>query len=77
MATESHRLRPVRRLAVRAVLTVAGTAGGLLCYFVCQGMLSGYPRYHSGLLSIAGMILIAATGGAAWIVDEHRIRDDG
>lgn len=63
-------------MITRAALTVAGVAGGLLCYFVCQGMFAGYPRYHTGLLSLLGMILIAATGGAAWLVDERRISDD-
>ncbi|GAA4710967.1 hypothetical protein [Phytohabitans rumicis] len=66
-----------RSRLLRGVLTVAGIIGGLFCYFVCQGMFAGYPRYHSGLLSLAGMILLAVTGGAAWIIDEHRIRDDG
>jgi hypothetical protein len=63
-------------MITRAVLTVAGALGGLLCYFVCQGMFSGYPRYHTGLLSLVGMVLIAATGGIAWLFDERRIRDD-
>ena len=62
----------VRRFLVCAVLTVVG----LFCYFVCQGMFSGYPKYHSQLLSIVGMALIVLTGGVAWAVDEHRMRDD-
>jgi hypothetical protein len=62
----------VRRFLVGVVLT----AVGLFCYFVCQGMFSGYPRYHSQLLSIVGMALIVLTGGVAWAVDEHRMRDD-
>jgi len=64
------------RFLVRTLQTVAGIVGGLFCYFVCQGMFSGYPKYHSGLLSIAGMILIVLTGGIAWILDEHRMHDD-
>jgi hypothetical protein len=58
------------------VLTILGIVGGLFCYFVCQGMFSGYPRYHTGLLGFLGMILIAAIGGVAWLIDERRIRDD-
>lgn len=57
---------------VRAALTVVGIAGGLVCYFVCQGMFAGYPKYHSGQLSTAGMIVMSLVGGAAWIVDERR-----
>ncbi|MEJ3744947.1 hypothetical protein WEI85_16825 [Actinomycetes bacterium KLBMP 9797] len=63
-------------MIIRAVLTVVGILGGLLCYFVCQGMFAGYPRYHTGTLSLVGMLLIAGTGGVAWLVDESRIRDD-
>jgi hypothetical protein len=51
------------------VLFVATTLG---LFFVCQGMFAGYPRYHTDILSIAGMALIAAIGGIAWIVDERR-----
>ena len=76
MSTEHHPTRAARRLVVRAVLTVVAIIGGLFCYFVCQGMFAGYPKYHTGVLSLVGMILIAAAGGAAWLVDEHRIRDD-
>jgi hypothetical protein len=64
------------RFLVRTLQTVALIVGGLFCYFVCQGMFSGYPKYHNGLLSIAGMILIVLTGGIAWILDEHRMHDD-
>jgi hypothetical protein len=64
------------RLLVRALLTIAGVVGGLFCYFVCQGMFSGYPKYHTRLLSIVGMLAIILTGGIAWFVDEHRMHDD-
>ncbi|RZT07555.1 hypothetical protein EV649_7969 [Kribbella sp. VKM Ac-2569] len=66
----------IRRRLVRAVLTVVGAIGGLFCYFVCQGMFSGYSKYHSRLLSIMGLALIVLTGGVAWLVDEHRMHDD-
>lgn len=72
MTTERQLARAVRRL----VLTLAGVIGGLFCYFVCQGMFAGYPRYHTGLLSLTGMVLIALTGGIAWIIDERRSHDD-
>jgi hypothetical protein len=39
-------------------------------------MFSGYPKDHGQLLSTVGMLLIALTGGIAWIVDEHRMHDD-
>jgi hypothetical protein len=56
--------------------TIAGIIGGLFCYFVCQGMFAGYPKHHTGVLSFAGMVLIALAGGVAWIIDERRIPDD-
>jgi hypothetical protein len=66
----------VGRLLARIVLTVTSVIVAWLLYCVCQGMFSGYPKYHSQLLSIVGMILIALTGGVAWIIDEHRMHDD-
>jgi hypothetical protein len=66
----------MRRLLIRTALTVLGIVGGLFSYFVCQGMFSGYPRYHTGLLGFIAMMVIAATGGVAWLIDERRIRDD-
>jgi len=66
----------VRRLLARTVLAVGGVVVGWLLYCVCQGMFSGYPKHYGRLLSIAGMVLIALTGGIAWIIDEHRMHDD-
>jgi hypothetical protein len=76
MSTEPQAAPAARRLAVRALLTIVGIIGGLTCYNICQGMFAGYPQFHSDVLSIIGMVLIAATGGVAWFVDERRIRDD-
>jgi hypothetical protein len=64
------------RIVIRVLLTVAGIIAGLFCYFVCQGMFAGYPRYGTGILSGIGMLLIMATGGAAWIIDHRRIDAD-
>jgi putative copper export protein len=69
--------RTARRFLTRALLTIVGIVAGLFLYFVCQGVFAGYPRYHTELLSIIGMILIAATGGVAWIIDERRSDADG
>jgi hypothetical protein len=79
MTTDSPNSRPTRaafRLVLRALLVIAGIVGGLFCYFVCQGMFAGYPGYDTGLLSTLGMILIALTGGIAWLVDDRRMSDD-
>ena len=65
--------RSARRLIIRTLLTVAGVIGGLLCLFTCGNMFAGYPQYHTALLTIIAMILIALTGGVAWIIDERRI----
>jgi hypothetical protein len=69
--------RTAGRVLARVLLTVVGVIGGLFLYFVCDGMFAGYPRYHTQVLSIIGLILIAATGGVAWIIDERRLDDDG
>jgi hypothetical protein len=69
--------RTVGRVLSRAVLTVVGIVGGLLCLFVCQSVFAGYPKYHTAVLSIIAMILISLTGGVAWIIDERRIDADG
>jgi H+/Cl- antiporter ClcA len=70
-------LRAARRFVTRALLIAVGVVGGLFAYFVCQGMFSGYPQYHTDWLGTAGMILIALTGGVAWIIDHRRIDDGG
>ena len=64
------------RILIRTVLTVLGIVGGLLCYFICQGMFSGYPQYDTGVLSDIGLVLIMAVGGTAWIIDHRRIDAD-
>jgi hypothetical protein len=65
--------RTVGRLLTRAVLTVIGVIGGLLCLFICQDVFAGYAKYHTAALSVIVMILIALTGGVAWVIDERRI----
>jgi hypothetical protein len=69
-------IRAISRTAIRVLLTIVGAAGGLFCYFVCQGMFSGYPQYDTNLLSYIGLGLIIMTGGVAWYVDERRSHDD-
>jgi hypothetical protein len=63
--------RPLR-LFTRTLLTVASVIGGLFCLFLSGNMFAGYPQYHTAVLSIIGMILIALTGGVAWVIDERR-----
>jgi uncharacterized membrane protein YphA (DoxX/SURF4 family) len=70
-------LRTARRALTRVLLTVVGVVVGLFCYFVCQGMFAGYPRYYTDVLSIIGMVLIALTGAIAWVIDERRSDADG
>jgi hypothetical protein len=70
-------LQTSRRVFTRTLLTVTGVIGGLFCFFVCANMFAGYPKYHSAALSIIAMILIALTGGVAWIIDERRFDADG
>jgi hypothetical protein len=70
-------LRTARRIFTRTLLTVAGVIAGLFCLFLCGNMFAGYPKYHTALLTIIAMILIALTGGVAWIIDERRIDADG
>jgi hypothetical protein len=76
MTAEHRPLRAARRFFIRTLLTVAGVIAGLFCLFLCGNMFAGYPRYHTALLSIIAMVLIALTGGVAWIIDERRIDAD-
>jgi hypothetical protein len=69
-------LRTARRVLIRTLLTVAGVIVGLFFLFLCGNMFAGYPQYHTALLSIIAMVLIALTGGVAWIIDERRIDAD-
>jgi hypothetical protein len=80
--TAEHRparrpLGTARRFVIRTLLIVASVIGGLFCLFVCQSTFAGYPKYHSAVLSFICMVLIALTGGVAWIIDERRIDADG
>jgi hypothetical protein len=72
----SRLLRTAARFVLRALSVVMGTVGGLFCYFVCQGMFSGYRKYHTDVLSTVGMLIIMAVGAAAWVIDHRRIDDD-
>jgi hypothetical protein len=76
MATEAQRARPVRRFVTRTLWTLLGVVLGMFLYCVCQGVFAGYPEYHTDLFSKIGMVLVALTGGAAWIIDHRRIDDD-
>jgi len=69
--------RAAHRFLTRAMLTVAGVIGGAFCFFVCMGTFAGYPEYHTDVLSVIAMVLIALTGGVAWLIDERRIDADG
>ena len=66
----------LRRFVTRGLLGAAAVILGTFCFFLCQGLFSGYPQYHTDLLSIIGMFLIAGTGAAAWIIDHRRIDAD-
>jgi hypothetical protein len=59
------------------VQILLGVIGGAICFFVSQGMFAGYPKYHTYLLTIMGIILIATTGAVAWFIDERRDDADG
>jgi hypothetical protein len=69
-----------KRGPLRSTLRVFGVIGlvllAIVLYFICDNMFSGYPQYHTELLSWIAMILISLGGGIAWIVDERRHRDD-
>jgi hypothetical protein len=76
MTAEPRPARRLLRLLTRTLLTVAGVIAGLFCLFLCGNMFAGYPRYHTAVLTIIGMILIALTGGVAWVIDERRVDAD-
>ena len=72
--------RRPRPLYVRALLRLLYVLGlvllGNLLFWTSDGIFSGYPQAHSGLLSTIAMIAIALTGGVIWIVDERRHHDE-
>jgi uncharacterized membrane protein YphA (DoxX/SURF4 family) len=70
-------IRGVRRFVIRVVQTVLAVIVYLFLFFLCQRMFAGYPQYYTDVLTIIGTILIALTGGVAWILDERRIDADG
>jgi len=76
MSARTQVVHTVRRFLIRTALSVVGVVVAWLLYCVCQGMFSGYPKHHGSLLSTVGMLVIALTGGIAWILDEHRMHDD-
>jgi hypothetical protein len=57
----------------RLLVVVVGVIAAAFCFFVCQGVFSGYPQYGTNILGPLGMFLIALTGGVAWIIDQRRI----
>lgn len=77
MTSETEPTKPqlplAGRLLVRVLQVAAGVIGGAFCFLVCQDSFSGYPQFASGTLGTIAMILIAATGGVAWIIDHRRI----
>jgi hypothetical protein len=81
MSTKAHTddTAAARRVTT-AILTTGKAVGytvlGIVAYCVSQGMLGGYPQYHSYLLTTAGMVALCITAGVAWIVDERRHRGE-
>jgi hypothetical protein len=72
---------PARRSITRVATTVLTVIGYVFVYlflfFFCQRMFGGYPQYYTDVITNIGVILIALTGGVAWILDERRIDGDG
>lgn len=50
---------------------------GILLYFVCIDMFSGYPQYHSGLLNLLALIAVVLAGAAVWWRTSRRDEHDG
>ena len=64
------------RAAAAVLKALAYTVVAIVVYAICIDMFSGYPQVHSLLLNIIAMVLIALTGGLAWIIDERRDHGD-
>ncbi|MCU1582208.1 MAG: hypothetical protein QOD27_739 [Microbacteriaceae bacterium] len=73
--TEKRKRGPLRS-TLRVIAVIGLTILAIVLYFICDNMFSGYPQYHTELLSWIAMILISLGGGIIWIVDERRHRDD-
>ncbi|MCF4121940.1 hypothetical protein L1785_13230 [Antribacter sp. KLBMP9083] len=64
------------RVILTTVKAVVCTVLCIVAYCVSQGMLGGYPQFHSYLLTTSGMVALCITAGVAWVVDERRHRGD-
>jgi hypothetical protein len=80
MTTDKQETEKPKRGPLRSTLRVFGVIGltllALVLYWICDDLFSGYPQYHTKLLSWIVMIAICVGGGITWIVDERRHRDD-
>lgn len=76
MTGEPRPVPAARRLVVRTLQIGTGIIGGAFCFFLCERMFAGYPRYGTDILTYIGLALVMAIGGAAWLIDQRRLDSD-
>jgi hypothetical protein len=64
------------RAVVAILKALAYTVAAIVVYAISINMFGGYPQVDSLLLNIIAVVLIALTGGLAWIIDERRDHGD-
>jgi hypothetical protein len=76
MVSNHQPLRAARRITVKTLWIIAGIIGGVFLYFFCERMFAGYPQYGTDIITYAGLGVIMAIGGYAWIIDHRRLDAD-
>ena len=66
-----------RRIVVTTLRVIGGVIAGLFLFFFCERMFAGYPQYGTDIITYAGLALIMATGGYAWVTDHRRLDAGG
>jgi hypothetical protein len=69
----ASRVRTARRVLAKTLRVIGGIVGGTILYFFCERMFAGYHQYGTQYITYAGLVIVMAVGGYAWIIDHRRL----